>query len=69
LDKGINLKIAELKQELVNTLIKSEMPIMIMSMVLNDLVKDINSEATQAVSRELQEFNKQTQTQETEGEN
>ena len=69
MDKGINLKIAELKQELVNTLIKSEMPIMIMSMVLNDLVKDINSEATQAVSRELQEFNKQTQTQETEGEN
>ena len=56
MDKSINLIIIETKQNLINVLNKSNLPITISQMLINELLQLVNIQANQQLEQEKQQY-------------
>jgi hypothetical protein len=59
MDKSINLYIVEIKENILNEIKKSNLPITIIQMIVNEIANVINAQADNIVKKEKVEYLKQ----------
>lgn len=57
MEKTISVGMAEFKQKLINTIQNSELPIVVVDLIIKDLYTEIHSLASETTLREVREYN------------
>lgn len=58
MDKTLTVAMEEFKQNLISTIQNSELPIVVVDLILKDLYNEIHSLASEATIREMREYNR-----------
>lgn len=56
MERGMNLQIVDMKNDMLNVLNKYNFPIMVKQMVLNELMAQVNVLAVQEIEKEYKEW-------------
>ena len=56
MEKSINLRILEAKQEVMNTISNSKLPAMVITMMLGEVSSEVQRQTQQIVDKEQKEF-------------
>ena len=58
MEKPISVSLEEFKTDLVNTITSSQLPVVIVDLVLKDLYTEIHNLAMETTKKDIQEYNK-----------
>lgn len=56
MDKPINLLIYDIKQEIINTINNSKLPISIIQLIMQELMSNVNNQTQQSLVYEKQQY-------------